>query len=220
MQRCCRLHLCVLNKSLAGGGNTRDPVENLSWTSPKNGKYVIEVNQFSRRETDNVGFSLEIECQGGIQQFSYAPAVACTIQCVSFDMHNGEMCNFAVLNKKILGGDLQTTKWGVTTESLVPVSTLMNSPNHWEGAGEVGNKHWIFVLDGCRNPDATRGIYNEFLRGDLEPHRKVFEVLASKTKCAPAQEQLSGVGFTHGRDDLVAVQVTSNNSTRVYNIKF
>ena len=71
----------------------------------------------------------------------------------------------------------------------------MLSPNYWDGQ-TIGNKHYFFMLDGCSNPDAVRGFYNEFLSEELRPHRKVFEALSSSMKCTPAKEQLSGLGFS------------------------
>ena len=204
----------------AGGGRSREPVENLSWTRPRDGVYRIHVNQYNQRETADVGFTLEIECEGRVTQLSYPLGVKGTVDCITFQMVRGELTDLKIVNKSIRGGDVSTQKWGVATENFVPVSTLMCSPNHWENAGSVGNQHWFFILEGCKNPEATRGIYNEFLRGDLEPHRKVFEVLGNKTKCAPSDQQLSGVGFSRGRNDEVTVRVTTNNSTRAYNIIF
>lgn len=120
----------------------------------------------------------------------------------------------------LVGGDLPTTVWGVRTEALARVSAVMTSPNHWDGAGKVGAKHWFFVLRDCRNPNPARGIYNEFLRSDLDPHRKVFEVLATKTKCEPADDQLSGIGFTAARGQTLIVKVSTGDSTRAYNVTF
>jgi hypothetical protein len=96
-------------------------------------------------------------------------------------------------------------KWGVSIGNPVKVNTIMLSPNHWENSGNTGNKHWFFILEGCKNPEPTRGIYNEFLSGKLEKHRKVFEILGDKTKCVPVEEQLSGVGFSSTRKDKVSV---------------
>lgn len=205
-----------------GRGTTREPVENLSWSRPRDGAYVIEVNQFARREMTNVGFELEVECNGRITQYSHVAGVGDgkTIKCISFRMHKGEMQDFKILTKDLVGGEVPMTKWGVQTQTWTPVSTLMKSPNHWEHAGAVGAQHWFFMLENCVNPDATRGIYNEFLRGDLEPHRKVFEVLGHKTKCTHTTDQLSGVGFTAARDDQLMVQVHTANSNPTYNIKF
>lgn len=92
----------------------------------------------------------------------------------------------------------------------------MLSPNYWENAGSMGNKHWFFILDQCINPNPVRGIYNEFLLGSLEPHRKVFEVLGSKTKCQPTDNQLSGIGFSSTRGDTV----TAIADGRTFEIQF
>jgi hypothetical protein len=101
----------------------------------------------------------------------------------------------------------------------VPVDTLLASPNHWGGQA-VGNKHWFFILKGCKNPEPARGIYNEFLRSDLEPHRKVFEALGAKTKCEPTNDQLSGIGFSSTRSDEATVVVKGRSRIKAYNIKF
>ena len=205
-----------------GRGTTREPVENLSWTRPRNGEYVISVNQYCKRETSDVGFELEVECAGRITLYSHAAAVqdGKAIKCMSFRMHNGEMQDFKILTNSLVGGEQPMTKWGVQTQTLCPVTLMLTSPNHWDSAGAVGQQHWFFMLENCVNPDQTRGIYNEFLRGDLEPHRKVFEVLGHKTKCVTTPDQLSGVGFTAARNDQVLMQVSTNNSNRTYNIKF
>jgi hypothetical protein len=92
----------------------------------------------------------------------------------------------------------------------------MYSPNHW-GDNKVGAKHLILALKGCKNPGATRGMYNEFLDNRLTAHSKVFEVLSSRTKCAYSDEQVSGVGFTAARGDSVTVVV---NGKRAYTLTF
>lgn len=214
--------LTILDVDMNVSPHTREPVENLSWMRPRDGIYKIFVNQFTKRETKDVGFTLEVECNGQVTQFSHPEAVRAgsNVQCVSFRMERGVMHDFKVLSDKLSGGAISSEKWGVKTEAFVSVSTLMASPNHWEGAGAVGNKHWFFVLKDCRNPEPVRGLYNEFLRGDLEPHRKVFELLGSKTKCQPTDDQLSGLGFSAGRNDEVVVKVTTTSGTRAYTIAF
>jgi hypothetical protein len=109
-----------------------------------------------------------------------------------------------------------TDKWGVKTNTPVPVDTILLSPNHWENSNKEGNLHWFFILKDCLNPDPTRGIYNEFLRSSLEKHRKVFEILASKTKCPYSDRQLSGVGFSATQK--ASVQVLADS--RPYEIQF
>lgn len=194
----------------AGGGFSRTPVENLAFVRPEDGIYRISVNQFRRRETTDVGFAIEIECAGVLNQYSYPKAIPdkSVVDCFLIEMRGGQIKS---ITTQLKGGQSSQEKWGIKTESLVPVDLVAYSPNHWSGQA-VGAKHLIFALRGCNNPDSTRGIYNEFLRSDLEKHRKVFEVLGSKTKCTPVGEQVSGVGFTAARGDSVTVVVDGRRS--------
>ena len=82
----------------------------------------------------------------------------------------------------------------------------MNSPNHWDGE-KTGNKHWFFILDGCKNDSKARGFFNEFLDEGLRDHRKVFEVLGSKMKTEKSDEQLSGLGFSSTQKNHVLCKV-------------
>lgn len=201
--------------------NHVDPVENLAWKKPKNGHYKIYVNQYSARSHNisQPGFELEFSFDGESKIWGHAaPHKMGNIDAFEFDYDNGEIKNFKVGSKLVqLSGSQE--KWGVSTESLVEVDTLITSPNYWEGQA-VGNCHWFFILKDCKNPDSVRGIYNEFLRPEFEPHRKVFEVLASKTKCPSTQDQLSGVGFSSGRGDKVKVIVDKGGSQKAYEIVF
>ncbi len=47
------------------------------------------------------------------------------------------------------------------------------------------------MLDGCLNDGSARGFYNEFLKSELDPHRKVFEMVGAKIRKVkkPAQIQ-------------------------------
>lgn len=71
----------------------------------------------------------------------------------------------------------------------------MLSPNYWDGQG-IGNKHYFFIIEGCKNPESVRGFYNEFLKDDLMSQKRVFEVLGSKMKIDYSDNQLSGLGFS------------------------
>jgi hypothetical protein len=121
--------------------------------------------------------------------------------------------------KGVTGGGFSVDKWGIKTETFVPVDTIMLSPNHWDGQ-TVGNKHWFFMLKGCISPEETRGIYNEFLRSDLEEHRKVFEVLGSRMRCPVSQKQLSGLGFSSTKSETIVVRVSGQDINRQLKIKF
>ena len=108
--------------------------------------------------------------------------------------------------------------WNINTNNFHKVSMMMHSPNHWEGS-EVGNKHFFFMLNDCVNPDKARGLYNEFLDGKLNDHRKVFEVLGSKLKTKWAANQLSGVGFSSTQQNTVLCKV-QGAFNRIVEIQF
>lgn len=201
-----------------GPKSDTDPVENLSWTNPRDGKYVIQVNQYSKRTNDRPGFVIEVENNGQVSQYSYQKAVSGAVSAIEFQVKNGTIIELTVFNG-LTGGGISQNVWGVDTEQFVKVNTLMFSPNHWDGQ-KIGNKHWFFILDGCRNNEPTRGIYNEFLNSELDKHRKVFEVLGARTMCQPTDEQLSGVGFSSTRGDTVLVQVQGDKYRKLFNISF
>lgn len=188
------------------GDPVRDAVENIRWPwLAVDGKYRIYVNNFRKRESVDVGFVVEVEHASGLETLSYKRAVR--------QNENVDVCTISVRNgavervvpaDDIVSGSISQEKWGLKTLQLARVDSVIESPNHWDGNAS-GNKHWFFVLDGCRNPLPTRGIYNEFLKGDLEKHRKVFEVLGEKTKCPYSDDQLSGIGISSTRKDRVTV---------------
>jgi hypothetical protein len=200
----------------AGGGRTREPVENVSYTSVPDGEYRVIVNQYSQRETTDVGFTVEVENDGCIQQYSYTKAAKGEIKALTITMKKGIISKLEV-GSGLTGGSISQEKWGVATEKFAKVNTLMLSPNHWDD-NQVGNKHWFFVLDSCQNLEATRGIYNEFLNSGLEKHRKVFEILGDKTKCQPTDDQLSGIGVSSTRGDKLTVRVTGPKINKVYSV--
>jgi uncharacterized protein YfaP (DUF2135 family) len=196
------------------------PVENLSWQRYSDGRYTVSVHQFHLRSRENVGFEVEFFFNGETHTLSYPKMV---LQGQEIRLVEWEIVNGALRHLKFGPGlsvsSASKNKWGIDTETLVPVDTLLASPNHWGGQA-VGNKHWFFILKGCKNPEPARGIYNEFLRSDLEPHRKVFEALGAKTKCEPTNDQLSGIGFSSTRSDEATVVVKGRSRIKAYNIKF
>lgn len=189
-----------LDVDMNAGGvvNSVDPVENIYWHSARDiptGHFEVRVNNFYKRRYENVGFEIEIECDGQVYNFVHENDLA--------DKNTTSVCTFNYDQKdgfKLIKSNLpSTTKskdmWGITTNSMIDVKAVVLSPNHWDD-NEAGNKHFFFLLKDCINPDPVRGFYNEFLKDDLYKHRKVFEILGSKMKARPTTEQLSGVGFS------------------------
>ncbi len=201
----------VLDVDMNASNHVINPVENLSWTKEQliQGTYKVYVNNFAKRSNENVGFNIQIEVGGRVTNLTFPAALPNkqNIDVLEFSMVNGTI----LINptKQMIQDTAPQNVWGIKTESFTKVETIMLSPNHW---GEnIGNKHYMFMLDGCKNPKETRGFYTEFLHNDLIKHRKVFEMLGSKFKCPYSDEQLSGVGFSSTKSDTVTLQVDGRN---------
>jgi len=200
----------------AGGGHKRDAVENMAFNSLQDGVYGFSVHNFTRRESVDVGFNIDVEFEGVVTTYTYNNAVpnGGRVNAVVVTVKDGRPVKF---ESNLPSVSASATKWGLSTDTLVDVETVLLSPNHWDGAGGFGSKHLFFMLKGCKNPDPVRGFYNEDLRPELQEHRKVFEVLGARTKCEVSETQLSGVGFTRARGDTVTVIVDNN---RAYELMF
>jgi hypothetical protein len=204
----------------AGGGHTREAVENVVWTStPPDGAYRVVVNNFAQRETSNPGFVIEVESDGRPSHYSYNKIVRTGQDVVVVTLHvkSGRVERVEVGDPGITASNISQEKWGLKTEQYVKVTAVMLSPNYW-GDNAVGNKHTFFVLEGAKNDEATRGFYNEFLHPRLESHRKVFEVIADKTKCQPTEGQLSGLGFSSTKKDTFIVRAHQGKRQRIFNV--
>lgn len=202
----------------AGGDKSRNAVENITWQDGRylqEGRYLLWINQFRKRENIDFGFDVEFEYEGNITTFSYNKPVVGDVHVATFEYSQKNGVKFIESLSST-----QTSKecWGITSNKFHNVSLIMNSPNHWAGK-QTGNKHLFFILDGCRNPDKVRGFYNEFLSEDLRDHRKVFEVLGSKMKADPVDDQLSGLGFSSTKRNSVICRVTGRTK-RVIKINF
>ena len=196
------------------------PVENTTFPTfakLKDGEYTFKIHNWQLREPTKGGFRAEIEFGGQVFQYDH-PAPLKNKEWITLAVATLKGGVFTIDHKHPVGNAKQT-KWGLTTEQFVKATTVTLSPNYW-GDNAVGNKHWFFVLDGCKNESPTRGIYNEFLSSGLEAHRKVFEVLGDKTKCQPTDDQLSGLGFSSTRGDVVTVRVAGPKINKAFSITF
>ena len=130
---------------------------------------------------------------------------------------NGEIDH--VDHSKYLIDSNATSKeiYGLETNKFHKVNLVCLSPNHWDGA--VGNKHYFFMLDGAKSPEAIRGFHNEFLIPELLEHRKVMEVLGAALKVESTDKQLSGLGFNATVRDEVVLRLQGSHK-RVIKVKF
>lgn len=186
----------------------QNPVENIIFANEataQEGIYKVWVNQFRRRSAERVGFTVQLDHKGEQYDFNHPR-----------EHRNGDV-DVVTFRYSRKGGieiieSMPHTKqskevWGVATEQFQKVSVVMNSPNHWDGQA-TGNKHYFFMLEGAKQPGTTRGFYNEYLRNELNEHRKVFEHLAGKMKVPASDDQLSGLGFSDTQRNELTVKVT------------
>lgn len=182
----------------ARGGTTREPVENIFYADRRKmreGAYELFVHQFCKREAIDVGFEVQMDWLGEVRQFGYEKAIPDKQRIVVAKFTYSHARGIEI-TESLPGHAPQRMIWGLKTKEFHRVTTLMLSPNHWDGAGGVGNRHWFFMLDGCVADAPPRGFFNEFLRGDLDPHRKVLEIVGSRTKVKDSPNQLNGLGFS------------------------
>jgi hypothetical protein len=190
-----------------GSGMMAHPVENIFYAqrrAMKEGTYRLEVNNWSRR-SDGVGFTVEIEHDGQVHTFAYEKVLrgSETVQVAEIEYSHKD--GFKV-NGKLPSTTASRDAWGLKTQDFRRVSAVMLSPNYWDGQG-VGNKHYFFMLDGAKNDGTARGFFNEFLKGELDPHRKVLEMVGGKLKISGDGEQLSGLGFSSTQQNTLVVRV-------------
>lgn len=204
-----------------GASNSTSAVENIAAKSRNDiceGRYTVEVTNFTKRNTDNVGFEVEVEYLGKITTFSSSksPNDRGKVEVASFKYtyENGVVFEESSLDT----GSRETEVWGLKSGKFHNVNSIMFSPNHWDD-NKSGNRHLFFMIDECNNPEPVRGFYNEYLVDSLHNNRKVFEVLAGSMKAEPTPDQLSGLGFsTTKRGDVVKLLVESEKGTQLYNV--
>ena len=202
------------------GNNTVDPVENIFWTNKSDlrpGTYAIEVHNFNKRSTNNVGFEIEVDVFGETYSFAHPKAVPDKAR-IEIGRLVVDKTGEVTVTGSLVKGSSSVEKWNLKTEEWVKVDMVMRSPNFWNGQ-QVGNQHVFFMLNGCVNPEGTRGFYNEFVRDEMIPHRKVFELLSGSLKVPASENQLSGVGISTTKKEAILVRV-KGSMNRVLNVTF
>lgn len=182
--------------------NNKPAVENITWNKLVDGSYEFLVHNFARRGGTS-GFSAELEIAGDVYEFSYPHNIKSkeSVVVAKVNIKNG---NYEI-TWSLPASTSSKTAWNLQTNCFHPVSTLLYSPNYWDGQQGIGNLHYFFMLVDCINDSAPNGFFNEYLHQDLNKHRRVFEALGSKMKVTPTNDQLSGLGFSSTlRNSLIA----------------
>lgn len=195
----------------AGRGTTREPVENIVYadrTKMHDGYYHLYVHQYHQRELTDVGFEVEVEYAGETRKFLHPLPVRQGQRVSVARLRYTSRRGLEFVQTLEPGQEVSRDAWGLRTGQYHRVSATMYSPNYW-GGQRAGNRHYFFVLAGCLRPDDNdaRGFFNEYLREELQRHRKVLEIVASRTKIPWSSEQLAGVGFSDTKRVEFAVRV-------------
>lgn len=196
------------------------PVENITFPSISKmpeGVYTCMIHNWNFRDTGGKG-KAEIEFDGNLYQYEY-PATKheqwvmiakVTLKNNMFTIeHVLEPVNDTAKSKVI---------YGLDTYQFHKVNLVCLSPNHW-GENSVGNKHYMFMLEGCKTPNAIKGFHPEDLNADLTAHRKFLDVLGDTLMIQPGSNQLSGLGFNATVRNEVVVRLKGSHS-RVVKLKF
>ncbi len=191
----------------AGQGTSRSPVENIVWTDKTKmqaGKYKVLVHNFAQRERTDIGFAVQIECMGEIFDFGFNsnPRNNEFQPIVEFEYDKVKGITFKGETKSNV---ISKDKWNLKTNQFHKINKIMLSPNHW--VKPVGNKHYLFFLEGCVSDESPRPFFNEFLKQEFDENRKVFEIMGSKIKVDHTTNQLSGVGFSDTQENQFFVKV-------------
>lgn len=194
-------------------------VENITYPSKermKPGTYKFYVNQYSFRNSQ--GFKAEVEVNGEIHSYEYNTPVRGDVDVAEVILDQAG--NFKIVDK-LPGNCSMISKdvWGIKTLQFTPVSVVCYSPNYWDEQKGIGHQHLFFMLKDCINPEEPNGYYNEFLKPELEQHRRVFEALGAKAHVKDVDDQLSGVGFSLTKRNDLIIKV-KGATERVLKIKF
>jgi len=195
-------------------------VENIVYTDLNkmpNGTYELVVRNYSSTPNPS-GFTAEVYHEGGRFFFDHTATMAgrTNVPVATFVKKGNEF----TMTSGTPTSEASSEVYGIKTKEFHKVNMLMASPNYWDCVEKpTGNKHWFFILDKCLNPDPVRGLFNEHLMKELQPDRKVFEVLGNDLKAPFSEEQLSGLGFSISQTNEVVIKVRGELN-RLYNVQF
>lgn len=190
-------------------------IENITWQKKlPDMQYKFFVKNYCGSQ--NKGFKIEIEFDGNIFNYHYTNPVSYkqNIDVATVTVVNGVMSIVHHLPNTSTSKEV----YGLNTNEFHKVNLVCLSPNHWDG-NNIGNKHYMFMLENCKCPNSIRSFHIENLIPELAQHRKVLEVLGNTTMIEPTDKQLSGLGFNATVREELIVKVQGTHK-RMLKIKF
>lgn len=196
------------------------PVENTTFPSIdklKEGVYTFKIHNWDFRNPTTGGFKAEIAFGGNVYKFVRREPLEHKewVTLAKLELKDGE---FKIL-EMAENDSTPIDKWNIRTNQFVPVSVISYSPNYFDEQEGIGHKHLMFFLKDCINGEEPNGWYNEFLKNDLEKHKRIFEALGAKCHVASVDDQLSGIGFSMTKRADLVVKV-KGATERIMKIKF
>lgn len=192
------------------------PVENITFPNIEKmpeGKYTCKIHNWQFRGSGGRGVA-ELEVGGEVYTYEYPRTKNHQwITVAEVTLKDGEFSVKHILPENTASKE----KWGVKSLNFVKVKSIMFSPNYWRE--QTGNKHYIFTLEGVKSDEKPRAIFNEYLSENLSKHRKVLELVGSKSIIEPDDNQLSGLGFSDTQRNSLMVKVQGKTS-RILKINF
>lgn len=195
-------------------------VENIVWTSldeMQEGLYNVHVHNYSHRGGRS-GFTAELEYNNHIHSFSYNKELRQEESVLVANFIFNKASGIQLL-ESLPSCTSSKNIWGLQTNQFHSVPICMFSPNYWDEQKGIGHKHYIFVLNGCKNEERPNGFFNEFLRENLMPYKRVFEALGSKMRLHTTEDQLSGLGFSSTKRNSVICKL-EGHVTRTVKLLF
>lgn len=193
-------------------------VENIFWTDEQkmgNGWYRFFIHNYDGGY--NKGAKAEIAYKDSVLNFVISENIRGNIDIASIKIEDGEIVDVKASKYLTDSVDVQAEMYGLNTGEFHKVNLICLSPNHW--TDHVGNKHYFFMLEGCKSPVDIRGFHNENLTSELLQHRKVMEVLGNTLKVKSTDDQLSGLGFNSTVHDEIILRL-KGTFKRIIKVKF
>lgn len=201
---------------------TKEPVENVYFNydivPPRKYSVFIRVNNYTRRSADQ-SFNIEVETPHGLYTLAFNGNIPSggTVDVARAVVVNGKITSIEPASSNIRMGSVSNNVGGIESQKFYPINYITESPNYWLGSSS-GIRHIMFLLEGVKTEEPVRAYFNEFLRPELQAHRKVFEMLGTATLLETAnKDQVTGFGYNKQQSGTVFIRATGNTQ-RIYKV--